>query len=219
MSSSLWSRPFNVSSLEDVDAVSCQAELDAIAACMANRSDPLGVFLGTVGGLVEYNGRNMRLVGWRRNGDVFDSYLSLVDAGCLSLMFADYVTTDRMLRTDVLEYEEERGPQKLPFIAAETAIILALNSMVQDSNELLFRLNPEHADGWLSSDRGRIENLLTTTKRGSSQETNAFHAFRVMESANDRICGLSVKWSTARLQDATVHVLVSANAGNERVAF
>jgi len=219
MSSSLWSRQFDASSLEDVDAVACQAELDAIAACMSNRSDPLGVFLGTMGGSVEYNGRNMRLVGWRRNGDVFDSYLSLVDAGCLNLMFADYATSDRMLRTDVLEYEQERGPQKLPFIASETAIILALNSMVKDSNELLFRLNPEHTDGWLSSDRGRIENLLTTTKRGRSQETGAFHAFRVMESANDRMCGLAVRWATARLQDTTVHTLVSANARNERVAF
>jgi hypothetical protein len=219
MSSELWSKQFEISSLAGIDAVSCQNELNAIASSMVNRSDPLGVFVGTVGAVVNYNDRKMRLVGWRRNGDVYDSYLSLVDANCLHLMFADYLTSDRMLRTDVLEYEQQQGPQKMPFFSAETSIVVSSNSMVRGSNELLFRLNTEHMDGWLSSDRSTIENLLTSTKRSFYAESGAFRAFHVMESSNDRISGLSVRWSTTRLHNDTMHTLVSANAVNESVAF
>jgi hypothetical protein len=219
MAESLWSPQFDRRSLEGLDALTGHRELNAIADGMGNRSDPLGVFVGVVGGCVVYSDRSMRTIGWRRNGDEFDSYLSLVDADCLHLMFADYVTMDRMLRTDALEYEANTGPTIMPFIATETAILVPLTSAVHGCNELLFRLTPEHTGGWLGSDRDTIASLLTYTPRGHSQEAGGFRAFHTMESTNDRMCGLMVRWSTVRLQSATVRVLVSANSSNERVSF
>jgi hypothetical protein len=217
--SRLWAAPFDPSNIKGLDVMQCQRELDAIAKHMESVTDPLGVYAGTIGGTVLYEGTLRRLVGWRRSSDVNDSYISLVNSACIDVLFADYATSDRKLGLDLLEYENDNGPQTMPFMASETAIALPTRAIVSDTDALLFRLNSHGANAWLHSDKPTIDSLLRNTLVGESTQRDGFIALHTMESGNDRMCGISVQWARTHTPGGALHMLVSANTEYERVSY
>jgi hypothetical protein len=135
------------------------------------------------------------------------------------VLFADYATSDRKLGLDLLEYENDNGPQTMPFMASETAIALPTRAIVSDTDALLFRLNSHGANAWLHSDKPTIDSLLRNTLVGESTQRDGFIALHTMESGNDRMCGISVQWARTHTPGGALHMLVSANTEYERVSY
>ena len=219
--SSLWSPQFDVKSLSDIDISVCQEEMDLIAKAMQTVSDPLGVFVGTVGGVVTYEGRRRRAVGWKRRGEAHDMYLSLFDATGVELLFADYACEDRELRMDFLENELTNGPKTTPFMATHTTFVISDRSILPNTNMCLFKLRRPKDTAMLNSDAPKVKRLLTQTQTGQTLSSNdGLVAFNMRESQNDRLAGLCIGWSVAVDSKGTrYHLLSSANSRNEVVAF
>ena len=231
MSDELASEPFKPTSMSNMNISDDHEKVQAIASALATKSKPLGMLTGTLGGVVELDGVEYRLSFWKTNPDDDDEFVTLLPKSYIDLAFADYATGSRALDEDELEPH-----RKIPFFAADTIITLFDSKIVAMSNQLVYRLPTAGRLPVLADDEAALyaayNSNITGPSGGGGSLLNgkqlklpaklkgSMKSFLVRESANDRLVGLGIAWSTRILTGSKrVHMLISNNQSAERVSF
>jgi hypothetical protein len=224
MSKTLSSSPFKTVSVSGTNISEDHRKVQAIAASMSGPSAPLGMFTGTLGGIIEFEGSEYRLACWKRDPMGDDEFVTLLPSAYVNVAFADYATGSR-----ALDPEELSQHSKFPFFASDTVMTLFESTALAHSNRLAYRIPNASKLPLLGNDETALYDAYNSSLRSGARKgkqlklptelAGGMTSFLVRESGNDRLTGLKVAWATRLLAGQRVAMLVSNNSSAERVSF
>lgn len=223
MRSTLSTPPFSTALLATLDLQNSQETIDAIAAEIDTPTTPLGLFNGTIGGVVELDGVQARVVTWRKNGDGHDSIVTFIPSGYIDVAFSDYATGSRGL-----DANELHPHTPVPFLASDTILTVLQSNVIPNTNELAYRLPRPGRLPLLSADEPMLyEAIANAVQTGQTRgrtiplpgTLGGFRSILVRESTNDRLAGLKIAFARRIARGTPIAVLISANSSFEKVAY
>ena len=213
MANSLASKPFRVERMTP-ETLNSQALLESIACALDSSGVPLGVLQGTVGGIVDIDGVDHRVIFWKRGE--FDEFVVFLPKEYLNVAFADYATGSR-----TADPEELAEVVRLPFFVADSIFSVNVSSVVPSSNGLAYHVRSVEKMALFRDEERETyaryaAQLRSGLRRGVAFDVGAgATAFFVREAANDGLAGLKVAFA----RSGQMTTLVSANAKYEQVSY